>query len=361
MKSLTLALFILSCPLLSLAQKGPIGYGAETTGADQIKENLCYVTNLEDDGSGSLRECLERSPVWVKFKVSGTINLKKQLSPQNNTTIDGKGSDVLINGKKMTLIDVRQSNIIINDLKFKILQDPNDVCANPEEATNILGCGVAVSIKGNVSKIWVHHNNFSECGEKCIVSGYDKKDQVPTNISISHNNFFDSHYAILVEAVPTMDSGVKYSYVSIYNNHFKNVIRRSPRLSGYVIGHVFNNYIQNWGPEDLRNCNGTKFSEFAFAASSVGEAQLYLERNVFSPSKNSDCTAAVNIEDYVSPKTTPQALGDGYVFIKDNLLLKKASIKDSNPSKVTAPSYDYRLLTTDDVVAKVRSEAGPRN
>lgn len=341
---------------------GQIGWGAVTTGGISEKLYECRVINLKDSGPGSLRECAERNgPAWIKFALSGTITLLTPLKPSADKTFDGRGQKVLITGKKMVLVDVRASNIIIGDLKFQVQQDAGSVCANPQTSRDTLGCGAGVSVRGDVKNIWIHHNIFSQCGEKCIVSGYDYNGFVPDQLSISHNTFHDSFFGILVEAIPpSTKANPIHSRVSIYNNHFRNIKRRSPRIAGLVKGHVFNNYIQQWGKENVTSCeNGDP--DFAFAASSVGEALMLLENNVFVPSLNSACNKATDIWPFDNrDPAANEHYGVGRVRASGNLLLRNATLAESLPGLVPNPAYQYTLMSTAEVVLTVRQEARPR-
>jgi pectate lyase len=354
--------FTLFSTQLAWSLEGQIGWGAVTTGGKSEKLYECRVINLKDSGPGSLRECAERiGPAWIKFNLSGTITLLSPIKPTSDKTFDGRGQNILITGKKMFLFDIRSSNIIVGDLKFQVQQDAGSICANPLTSRDTVGCGAGVSVRGNIKNIWIHHSIFSKCGEKCIVSGYDYYGYVPDQISISHNTFLDSFFAILIDGVPPSTKvNPIHSRVSIYNNHFRNIKRRSPRISGLVKGHVFNNYIQQWGKENVTACeNGDP--DFAFAASSVGEALLLLENNVFVPSLNSACNKATDIWPFDNRDAAAnEHLGIGRVRASGNLLLRKATLAESLPTLVPNPAYPYTLLSTEEVVLKVRAEARPR-
>ncbi|KAJ6429067.1 hypothetical protein OIU84_020661 [Salix udensis] len=78
------------------------GFGRFSIGG--LHGPLYPVTNLTDDGPGSLREgCRRREPLWIVFEVSGTINLASQLSVSSYKTIDGRGQRIKVAGKGLRL------------------------------------------------------------------------------------------------------------------------------------------------------------------------------------------------------------------------------------------------------------------
>jgi pectate lyase len=353
-----LGLLILASLLAHLSPElwaaGLVGYGSHTTGG--ANGPTCLVTSLNDAGPGSLRECATRTgAARIRFALSGIVRLNSPIRIAADKTLDGRGQDITIVGQSMVLLELRESNVIISDLKLRVLQRAGSACANPSTPTQAKGCGDAIMIKGDVRDVWIHHNHFQQCGEKCIVSGYDAFWKLPDRISISHNFFVDSFYAVLIEAIPSAAvSSPNYSHVSIYENHFKNIFRRSPRISGLVKGHVFNNYIQLWGYQNTFSCTGANAS---FASSSVGEAQLLLEKNVFVPWLTSACNKAVNIERY---DNGVDVMGIGLSRSESNLLLNGAQESESFPYLVEPPQYAYSPMNVANVVSLVRQRAGPR-
>jgi pectate lyase len=100
------------------------GFGAKTVGGTN-GENL-YVTSLEDeDKAGTLRWAVnQKGARIIRFKVDGTIQLKKALTIKNpNITIDG--SDALKNGGVgITIrdypINVRTNEVILRFLRIRL-------------------------------------------------------------------------------------------------------------------------------------------------------------------------------------------------------------------------------------------------
>jgi len=151
------------------------GFGTDTRAAYGGKEppKVYKVTNLNDSGSGSLREALEaREPRVIVFEVSGTIDLNSailiskpyitlagQTAPSPGITIKGyhlaiKTHDVLIQH-----IRVRAGDENLRRGKDK---DPNNndciSIQDPSENVVIDHCSVSWSIDENI-ELWSTNNN----------------------------------------------------------------------------------------------------------------------------------------------------------------------------------------------------------
>lgn len=106
-------------PLASaLAFPGAVGFGAVSTGG--TGGTTCHVTNLNDSGSGSFRDCVSASNRIVVFDVAGYIKLSSAVSLSSHLTIDG--STAPSPGIGIMAGEVSGSgknNIIITNVRFR--------------------------------------------------------------------------------------------------------------------------------------------------------------------------------------------------------------------------------------------------
>jgi pectate lyase len=102
-----------------VAFPGAEGFGKYTTGGRGGK--VVIVSNLNNDGAGSLREALgTKQPTFIVFAVSGTIHLETPLVVSSNTTIAGQSAP----GDGICLADqpvlIKGDNIIVRFMRFRM-------------------------------------------------------------------------------------------------------------------------------------------------------------------------------------------------------------------------------------------------
>ncbi|XP_047332131.1 probable pectate lyase 4 [Impatiens glandulifera] len=217
------------------------GFGRSAIGG--LHGPLYHVTTLEDDGPGSLRDgCRKKEPLWIVFKLSGTIELRSYLSVSSNKTIDGRGQRVKLTGKGLRLKECE--NVIISNLEFEGGKGPD---------------ADGIQIKPKSKNIWI---------DRCSLSNYDDGlidiTRQSTDVTISRCHFSNHNKTILIGADPSHveDRCIR---VTIHHCFFDGTRQRHPRVR-FAKVHLYNNYTRNWG---------------IYAVCASVESQIYSQCNVY--------------------------------------------------------------------------------
>uniref|UniRef100_A0A6N2LQR5 Pectate lyase n=1 Tax=Salix viminalis TaxID=40686 RepID=A0A6N2LQR5_SALVM len=198
------------------------GFGRFSIGG--LHGPLYPVTNLTDDGPGSLREgCRRREPLWIVFEVSGTINLASQLSVSSYKTIDGRGQRIKVAGKGLRLKECE--HVIVCNLEFE-----------GGRGHDIDG----IQIKPNSRHIWI---------DRCSLRDYDDGlidiTRQSTDITVSRC-YFAQHDKTMLIGADASHVGDRCIRVTIHHCFFDGTRQRQPRLRFGKV-HLYNNYTRNWG------------------------------------------------------------------------------------------------------------------
>lgn len=235
----------------AMAQQAPAFPGAEgsgryTTGGRGGR--IVHVTNLNDSGTGSLREALKSGNRIIVFDVGGVIPLQSDLKIPANTTIEGQTAPAPGITLRYYTVQLGGNNIIVRFLRFRRGQekDVND------GADTFWGRHYKNIIIDHCSMSW----SIDEIG-----SFYD-------------NNNFTLQWCVYGESLNNAGHGKgAHGYggiwggklASFHHNMIAHVNNRSPRFNGarynwtgYTNNALYSQY--NWANAvqaenvDFRNC-----------------------------------------------------------------------------------------------------------
>lgn len=292
---------------------GAVGYGRNATGG--FGGAVCMVSNLADAGAGSLRACAESpGPLWIRFAVSGDINLGSMIQVASDKTIDGRGAAIRIRNRGLRLSAVR--NVIIHNIRF------DDGGGENEDALQIIN---------GTQDVWVDHVTFED-----FTDGLLDVTVGATNVTVSWCRFRDHDKVMLIGSSVdhVEDEAIR---VTLHHNWFDGTNQRHPRLR-YGKVHVFNNYYRSWGA-------------YGIGASQRGEVRS--QRNIFEAGGNRDAITTQVGDD-------PEA---GRVRSDNDRRVNGASISEREADAVFEPGddYPYVMEAADDALRdRIRGGAGWR-
>lgn len=209
-------------------------------------------------------------------------------------------------------------------------------CLRPVDPADTLHCGIPIVIKGTARNVWIDHDAFSRCGQECIAVGTESAHlppgvQAPAGdlVTISNSRFEHAYYAVVINAQAGLadDQLPAHERVTLYGNVFNDIFRRSPRAASHALVHLFNNLIENWG--NGLPCAAAGGTGYGWGVSSIGEAELLVENNVFVARPQAEaCKVVAQIGRY-QPRIGYQR-GIGKLRTSGNLLENGAVLTESS-------------------------------
>ena len=206
-----------------LAFPGAQGWGRFATGGRAGE--VYHVTNLNDSGTGSLRDAISRPNRIIVFDVSGVINISSRLVFENNLyvagqTAPGEGITVYGNGVSFSGAD----NIIVRYIRFRMGKngDSGKDCAGIANGTDMI----------------FDHCSFSWGLDETFSINPDGKGTDPQDITISN--------CIMGQGLLSHSAGglMQADNITLYRNLYCDNSTRNNKVKG--MQQYVNNIVYNW-------------------------------------------------------------------------------------------------------------------
>lgn len=245
MKKALLASALIALSLHSAAQDQLLAFpGAEGFGRYAVGGRggeIYHVTNLNDSGTGSLRDAVSKPNRIVVFDVSGVINLKSRLVFKNNITLLGQtapGEGVQLYGNAVSFSNA--NNIIVRYLRIRM-------GVNGESGKDAAGVASGHDmIFDHMSALWGRDETFS-------VSS-NNKGTGPSNITIQNSIIGQGLQPHSCGGLIQTDNGV-----TLFRNLYIENSTRNPKVKG--LNQFVNNVSYDWGKEAAYNMGGDSAGE----------------------------------------------------------------------------------------------------
>jgi pectate lyase len=263
LKTLLLSLVISSCKAQQgtssssaetgrpVAFPGAEGFGKYTTGGREGK--VYIVSNLNDKGSGSLREAVEANGKrMVVFAVSGTIHLESSLTIKKDVTIAGQtapGDGICIADKP---VGIAGDNIIIRYMRFRMGD-------KYQKGGMVDGNGGDDALSGTRRKnIIVDHCSISWSTDECFSVYAGDSTTLQWNLIAEPLNY-SYHFEEGDKDYEHHGFGGIWGgkHLSAHHNLFAHCVSRNPRFNGARLGATEefvdyrNNVIYKWGGNNV--------------------------------------------------------------------------------------------------------------
>ncbi len=289
-------------PGQQLAFPGAEGFGRLSSGGRG--GDVCHVTNLDDAGPGSLRECVGVGDRTVVFDVSGWITLRSNLGiTQNNITIAGQtapGGGVGVRGRKLS---VGGDNIIVRFLRVR-----RGIVATTARED-------AMTVSSTASNVMIDHCSVGFGTDECFSMPGDEATG-PRNLTVQWSIIAwglarNNHSA---GSLLTANSTTIHHSVYAFNGT-RNPKARSE--GGRVLDFV-NNVIYGWNaPEPYGESQGWSISKHPFIMADTANGMHYANAvgNYFI--SHGERTAA---QAFVSGATSADGVPTYNLYFEGNLL-----------------------------------------
>jgi len=294
------------------------GGGAESIGGRGGR--VIYVTNLNSEGPGSLREAMEASgPRIVVFNVGGIIHLKRTTANPNGyikitnpyLTVAGQtapGGGITVRGR---VVLSNASNIILRFLTIRPGKSPDypeedeftgyEPGMTPTSADSLLDD--AISMWGGKNNIF-DHLSISWANDE-NVEVYNSGDRITSNVTFSQNliaeAFRPHHAAMLISAAPGSTAGADgVNEIFVHHNLIMKALNRMP-----------------WAiSKDIRIVNNIMYNRMWTFTQIFGGIEADVIGNIF---KDQSVINDKVVQWFSSAGENPIKPGDPSIYIQENI------------------------------------------
>lgn len=204
------------------------GFGRYTLGVRATSSPTIYhVTNLNDSGTGSLRDAVSQPNRIVVFDVGGIINLQSTLIFSGNSIIAGQtapGDGIMLYGDRVSFSGANHLIVRYLRIHMGVGGTSGKDAAGVANGQNM--------IFDHVSVTWGRDETFS--------INWDSKGTVPTNITIQNSIIGQGLQTHSCGGLMQTDGGV-----TLFRNLYIDNKTRNPKVKG--LNQFVNNVVYNWG------------------------------------------------------------------------------------------------------------------
>ena len=228
------------------------------------KGTVYHVTNLNDTGSGSLRDAVSQPNRIVVFDVSGVIRINSRIVFKNNLYVAGQtapGEGITVYGDGVSFSGA--DNTIVRYMRFRMgaVGTKDKDCAGVANGQNM--------IFDHCSFAWGQDENFS--------INWDNKGKAPKDITLQN--------CIVGQGLMTHSAGglMQAENITLYRILMVDNSTRNFKVKG--INQYANNIVYNW-----------KNAAYNMGGDSEGQSYANIESNLFinGPAVGGDCLTGGN-------------------------------------------------------------------
>ena len=288
-----------------LAFPGAQGWGRFATGGRT--GSVYHVTNLNDSGSGSLRDAVSQPNRIVVFDVAGVINISSRIVFSNNLYVAGQtapGEGITVYGDGVSFSGA--SNIIVRYMRFRMGHrgSSGKDCAGIANGANMI----------------FDHCSFAWGLDETFSINPDGKGTTPQNITLQNS--------IVGQGLMTHSAGglMQTDYISLIGNFLCDNSTRNFKIKG--INQYANNMVYNWS-------NGA----YIMGGDSEGKSYVNIQSNLFinGPAKGGAAFTGGNADFHCYGVDNWQDNNMNGVFDPFEITDYNAATRESTP-------YDYPEL-----------------